>query len=117
MINGFSGQGTLLQKESYTQLFTEQLTAANFTERDTEDDFDDEYNTGLFMGFSPKGYVGHMGGDPGIATYMFFNPNTKTGRILMINTTVMNSSGVQQFYDIWNTLGEFEPILNTQKPN
>lgn len=117
LIKGYSAEGTLLQKQSYAQLFTEQLTEANFKERDTEDDFDDEYNSGIFMGFSPKGYVGHMGGDPGIACYMFFNPKTNTGRILMINTTVMNSGGVQQFYDIWNTLGDFEPILNTQKPN
>lgn len=49
----------------------------------------------------------HTGGDPGIATYMFFDPSTTTGRILIINTSVRNSGGVEQFYSIWNKLGEY----------
>ena len=102
----------LLKQESYQELFRIQLKAQNYLERDDEDDYDDEYNTGIFMGFSPKGYIGHMGGDPGIATYMFFNPSTKTGKIMMINTTVMNSDGVDQFYSIWNKLGDYESLLN-----
>jgi CubicO group peptidase (beta-lactamase class C family) len=111
LIKGHSGNGTLLQKNSYNELFREQLPADSFPERDEEDDYDDEYNTGIFMGFTPRGYIGHTGGDPGIATYMFFNPETKIGRILIINTSVSNSGGVDEFYSIWNTLGKYENKL------
>ncbi len=111
LVKGHSGNGTLLQKNSYNELFREQLPADSFPDRDEEDDYDDEYNTGIFMGFTPRGYIGHTGGDPGIATYMFFNPETKIGRILIINTSVSNSGGVDEFYSIWNTLGKYENRL------
>lgn len=112
IIKGYFGKGTLLKKESYKELFREQLTAESFLERDEEDDFDDEYNTGIFMGFTPRGYIGHTGGDPGVAIYMFFNPKTQLGRILIINTSVRDSEGVKEFYDIWNTLLDYEIRLN-----
>lgn len=111
LLKGHSGNGTLLTPASYSELFKEQLTAENFLERDDEDPYDDEYNTGIFMGFSAKGYIGHTGGDPGIATYMFFNPRSKTAKILMINTTVMNSGGVDEFFSIWNALEKYETKL------
>ena len=117
LIKGYSGEGTLLTRESYQEIFREQLGAENLPERDEEDPFDDEYNTGIFMGFTPKGFIGHTGGDPGIATYMFFDPSTKTGRILMINTSVRNSGGVDQFYSIWNKLGEYEARWKEQAGN
>lgn len=114
LIQGQSGNGILLNPEGYAELFKEQLPAESFLERDEEDDYDDEYNTGIFMGFTPKGYIGHTGGDPGIATYMFFDPKTKIGRILMINTSIRNSEGVEEFYAIWNTLGDYEEALNRE---
>ncbi|MEM7550954.1 MAG: serine hydrolase domain-containing protein [Bacteroidota bacterium] len=113
LIKGYSGEGKLLNKNSYQELFREQLTAESFPERDEEDDFDDEYNTGIFMGFTPKGFIGHTGGDPGIATFMFFDPGTKTGRVMMINTSIINQEGVDQFYDTWNTLGRYEKKLTS----
>jgi len=112
IIRGYAGKGTLLKRESYKELLGEQLPAESFLERDEEDDFDDEYNTGIFMGFTPRGYIGHTGGDPGVAIYMFFDPKTQSGRILMINTSVRNSEGVKEFYDIWNKLLEYEIRLN-----
>ena len=115
LIIGYGGQGKVLQPESYRELFTEQLEARHIPDQDPNGDpYDDEYNTGIFMGFSPKGYIGHTGGDPGIATFMFFDPERKTGKILMINTSVRGSDGVKEFYDIWYTLDEYEKILNEQ---
>ena len=108
LIKGYSGNGTLLTRESYREIFRPQLSGINLPDRDDEDDYDDEYNSGIFMGFTPRGFIGHTGGDPGIATYMFFDPSTKTGRILMINTSVRNSGGVDQFYAIWYKLLEYE---------
>lgn len=116
LILGYAGNGTLLNKASYEELFTTQLTSEHIPDQDEDgDDYDDEYNTGIFMGFTPKGYIGHTGGDPGIATFMFFKPESKTGKVMMINTSVRNSEGVKQFYDIWYTLNEYEKKLNGQK--
>ncbi len=112
LIKGYSGEGVLLTRESYQELFREQLSAEHLPDRSDEDPYDDEYNTGIFMGFTPKGFIGHTGGDPGIATFMFFDPSTKTGRIMMINTSVRNSEGVDQFYATWYRLGEYERSLN-----
>ncbi len=114
LIKGHSGEGVLLTRESYQEIFREQLSAEQLPDQSEDDDYDDEYNSGIFMGFTPRGFVGHTGGDPGIATYMFFNPATRTGRILMINTSVRNSGGVDQFYSIWNKLGVYEGRLNEQ---
>lgn len=109
LIKGYSGKGTLLNKESYKTLFKEQLGAENFIDRDSED-FYDEYNTGIFMGFTPNGYIGHTGGDPGVSSFMFFNPKSKIGRVLIVNTDFGNE-GDLQFNAIWNKLGEFENKL------
>lgn len=109
LINGYIGNGTLLTKESYKTLFKEQLSDQNFIERDSEDYYD-EYNSGIFMGFTPNGYIGHTGGDPGVSSFMFFNPKTKIGRILIVNTDFGNE-GDQQFNSIWNKLGEYSNRL------
>ncbi len=110
LIKGYSGKGTLITEESYKTLFKEQLSAENFIDRDAEDYYD-EYNTGIFMGFTPNGYVGHTGGDPGVSSFMFFNPKTKIGRILIVNTDFGNE-GNQEFNAIWNKLGEYESKFN-----
>ena len=111
LIRGDSGNGTLLKKESYKDFFKKQLVADNFTSRETEG-FDDEYNSGIFMGFSPNGYVGHTGGDPGVSSFMFFSPKSKLGRIVIINTDIIDK-GFEQFIAIWNTLGKYESRINT----
>ena len=115
LIRGYSGSGTLLSQSSYQQLFRTYLTAANFEEeRDTDRPFDDEYNSGIFMGHTPIGNIGHMGGDPGVSTFMFFNPETKTGRLLFVNTD-LDAQGAEQFYAIWQALGVYEKVWNKSK--
>lgn len=107
LIKGYSGEGEILTKESYKELFKQQLTEDNFEDRDTDRPYDDEYNSGIFMGYSPIGYIGHTGGDPGVSTFMFFNPETKIGRLLFINTGLDNE-GARQFFAIWDMLEEYE---------
>ena len=103
--------GQVLRNNSFDELFTEQLSEVEIPDRDEEDAYDDEYNTGIFMGFTPKGYIGHTGGDPGVATFMFFNAETGVGRILMINTRISSQEGAEQFYAIWNTLEKYESLF------
>ena len=111
LIKGKLGVGTLLSRESYNEIFTEQLNGSHLPDRDEDDAYDDEYNSGIFMGFTPKGYIGHTGGDPGVASFMFFKPETNVGRILTINTRISSQEGVDQFYAIWNTLEKYEALI------
>lgn len=116
LIKGYHGQGKLLTQESYQEFFKEQLTAEHFEERDGDRPYDDEYNAGIFIGFTPTGYIGHMGGDPGVSTFMFFNPETKLGRLLFVNRD-LDKNGAKQFYDIWDTLEEYQSKLNKKVGN
>ena len=107
LIRGYSGSGSLLNKEGYREYFRPQLEERNFKSRNTDNDFNDEYNLGVFMGITPKGYFGHTGGDPGITTLMFFDPQEKTGGLLMINTSINNDKGLEELIGIWTTLWEY----------
>lgn len=104
LIKGYSGTGTILSKESYRTLFTPQLEAGNYTERNTQNPYSDEYNSGIFFGISFKGYIGHTGGDAGVSSLLFFDPKKKTGRFMMINTNINDKAGNDAFYAIWDTL-------------
>lgn len=107
LIRGYSGTGKLLTAESYQELFTIQLDESHYGERDADHPYNDEYDTGIFMGFSAKGYIGHAGGDAGVATWMFFDKATKTGRFIMKNTDATTRAGQQQYFAIWDTMGEY----------
>ena len=89
LIAGYNGNGNILNKESYNELFRPQLTDIHYVERN-ESVYNDEYNMGIFMGISAKGQTGHTGSDPGVATHMFFNTQTKLGKILIVNTDLKN---------------------------
>lgn len=109
LIAGYSGNGKILNNESYKELFKPQLTDVNYTERN-ESVYNDEYNMGIFMGISAQGQIGHTGGDPGVATHMFFNTETKIGKLLIVNTE-LKKEGIQEFIDIWRKLEEYETKL------
>lgn len=112
LIKGHSGNGTLLSNKNYQQIFSQILSEKNFAEkRDTDNPYDDEYNSGIFMGHTPNGSIGHMGGDPGTSTFLFFNPSSKTGRLLFVNTD-LDAKGAEQFYKIWDILGKYEIKMN-----
>lgn len=111
LIKGYNGKGTLLNKDSYKEYFKEQLNAVNFTDRNEKNPYSDEYNLGIFIGFSVAGNIGHTGGDPGVASMMFFDPKTGTGRILIVNTNINDKKGNDEFYQIWDKLGKYEDKL------
>ena len=109
LMQGYSGAGKILSKEAYQELFTGQLDEDNFIER-SENEYNDEYNMGVFMGLSAKGQIGHTGGDPGVVTFMFFNKFNNRGKILFVNTDI-DDKGFQEFIEIWRTLIEYETLL------
>jgi len=105
LIKGYSGMGSLLSKESYKELFKTQLSDVHFQERDADSPYNDEYNMGVFMGFSAKGNIGHSGGDPGVTTLMFFNKNSLKGQLLFVNTS-LDEEGFKEFVAVWEKLEE-----------
>lgn len=108
LIKGYNGHGTILSKESYKEYFRPQLDAKNFLNRNEKNPYSDEYNVGIFIGFSYTGNIGHTGGDPGVASMMFFNPKTNIGRILIVNTSINDKEGGQEFYGIWDKLEKYQ---------
>lgn len=111
LIKGYSGSGKILSKNSYNELFKPQLKEENFTERNTNNPYNDEYNLGIFMGISAMNNFGHTGGDPGVSSIMFFNPKKRTGRVLLINTNINNQEEVNAYYGIFNKLEEYSKKL------
>ena len=65
LIKGYSGNGKLLSKNSYNELFKPQSKEENFEERNSNNPYNDEYNLGIFIGISATNNIGHKGGDPG----------------------------------------------------
>ena len=108
LIRGQAGRGTLLSSAAYAEIFRAQLDSTHFPEgRDAESPYNDEYNLGIFMGMSAHGFIGHTGGDPGVLTFMFFHPDTGTGRLVLLNTDLTDRKSLDQFVAIWETLQEF----------
>lgn len=112
LIKAKAGKGTLLNPDSYKEYFKKQLNESHFEERDSVFPYNDEYNMGIFMGHSGNGAIGHSGGDPGVASLLFFDPTTGIGRFLMINTSLNSQEGANEFFGIMNALGEY-----SAKPN
>ncbi|NNG09205.1 MAG: beta-lactamase family protein [Arenibacter sp.] len=111
LIKGFTGKGSLLQTNSYNELFKKQLNASHHSTEEGEEPAGDEHNSGIFMGFLENGQIGHSGGDPGVTTYMFFDPETHLGRILIVNTE-LDEDGFNILMAIGDTLTEFGNQMN-----
>ena len=56
---------------------------------------------------SGDGEIGHFGGDPGIMTFMLFNPSTGIGRIAFTNKYHPGGDGYNQLVYIWKTLEKY----------
>ncbi|MGB5693350.1 MAG: serine hydrolase domain-containing protein [Flavobacteriaceae bacterium] len=111
LIRAKKGDGRLLSAESYQEYFKPVLNDSHFEERDAEFPYNDEYNMGVFMGHSGTGNIGHTGGDPGITSIMFFNPENSVGLYLVFNTSINDEEGVNQLFSTVQTLEEYGPKL------
>ena len=102
LMKGKAGKGTLLNQASYIELFAKQLNKTQLPEKAQD------ANSGIFMDFSKHG-LGHSGGDPGIVTFMYFNPETNIGKIVFENTDFEDDRAViNSFKAIWKSLEGFE---------
>lgn len=118
LIKGFSGTGTLLSKESYDELFKIQLNESHQEDRNADNPYDEDYDPAIFIGHSALGYVGHSGGDAGVATWMFINKETKVGRYIVINADMGNDERAREleYYAAWDALNAFLEGLDAVAP-
>ena len=109
LIKGSEGNGKLLNKESYKKLFEKQ--------KFLEDGKTENY--GIFFEFRDdflkikNDMIGHNGSDPGVFTAMYFNPTTKLGKIVLVNTDTDFTEKVwPEIEEIWKCLSDYEQIIN-----
>jgi len=103
LIQGYTGNGTILSSASYQELFKSQLEETAFKKKKN-------YNVGIFTEKQlAYNVIGHTGGDPGTNTMVFFNTETKKGRIFIANTdsSPKRDDGDKVFWGIWNTLDKY----------
>lgn len=111
LIRGYNGKGKILSSESYREYFRPQLSASQFTERNTKNSYNESYNVGILMGFGYTGYIGHTGGDPGTMSMLFFDPKRGLGRIMILNTNFSDKEGNKVLFGIWNALEKYQTRL------
>ena len=114
LIKGFTGKGTVLKKQSYIELYKEQLNENHFEEgeRDAEHPYNGDYNPAIFIGHSALGFVGHSGGDAGVSTWMYFNEKTLKGMYIVVNTDLGERKKEQEYYAVWDKIVEYSSKLN-----
>lgn len=112
LMKGYKGTGTLLNKASYKKFFEKQKFPNIMS--------GEAY--GVFIEFSKEfikikdNVIGHNGGDPGVFTAMYFNPETETGKILLVSTdSDFNDNFWPEVVAIWNSLIRYEAELNSGK--
>lgn len=98
LIKGYSGNGAILEPNSYKELFKSQLEEKAFEGKEN-------YNVGIFTEKElAYNVIGHSGGDPGTNTLMYFNTESKTGKILILNTDSKKENSMEVYWGIWNAL-------------
>ena len=110
LMKGYTGNGTLLSKDSYKEFFTPQLKPENFIDRDTSE-FGD-YNIGIIMSFGPTGNFGHFGGDPGLFSVIYFDKEKKTGKYYITNTDADGKESGKYHGEIVGLLDEYAEKLD-----
>jgi len=84
MIQGYNGESQLLSAESFKIMMTNHMMTSPLKESMTEQ-ID---RSGIFWdiyGSEGKGDIGHNGSDPGIVTFMYFDPESGIGYLLKSN--------------------------------
>lgn len=112
LIKAYKGQGTLLKSETYQLFFKKQLDKSQFKTEDAIEEYNQGYNQGIFIAYE-RGSVGHSGGDPGVSTLMYFDPDTHIGKITFKNTDFTSQEAFDSFITTDSLLKEYgTKILN-----
>ncbi|NJL15363.1 MAG: hypothetical protein HC913_21755 [Microscillaceae bacterium] len=99
LIKGYKGESNILDENSWKIFY-----AKNFTETKPVTGINPkEPNCGIFIVYAKSGAIGHTGSDPGLCSFMFFNPSKMTGRIFMGNED-LTKHNLDSFKMIWENL-------------
>lgn len=102
MVKGSNAEGTILNNRSYWILFKPVLDHSHFGVQRGLEPLNDAYNLGVFWAVSSTGIRLHNGEAIGTRSFMYFDPNTKSGAIGFCN---LNDPS---FKEIKNTVYRFE---------
>ncbi|MBL0136322.1 MAG: beta-lactamase family protein [Chitinophagaceae bacterium] len=84
MIRGYNGNGKLLSKEMYKQLFQPVTGIAGFDTKDSSR-FNSHFSIASFWSVAATGHRMHFGGRTGTYAFIYFNPKTNRGGIAYAN--------------------------------
>ena len=91
MMKGAEGQGTLLSKASYEEMFSRKVFGKE--------------SSGIFWEVSDAGVISHTGSDLGVLSLSAANPGRNAGAFLMTNVMAEDDEGmVESIREIWNSL-------------
>jgi CubicO group peptidase (beta-lactamase class C family) len=108
MMKGYFGNDNIvISKSSYKTLFEKQFSEKNMpTNMDKK-----EPNRAIFWSYSKKGTIRHTGSDPGVFSFISFDPITKIGRVMTLNASLdggENHKTVGYFMKVIAALDSFE---------
>ncbi|MEO6670618.1 MAG: serine hydrolase domain-containing protein [Ferruginibacter sp.] len=107
MIKGYSGKSNIISKKSFDALFQKQFTPATMpSAMDPR-----EPNRAVFWSYNRRGKIAHSGSDPGLAAFISFDPVTKVGRVLLMNTDLDGKDNIvtiEAFVNLTRGLDTFE---------
>ncbi len=104
IMQGYYGQGSLLQPESYTRMMTNQIP-------------DVPTATGVIWDLDIACCIGHGGNDFGIATLAYFDPKSGLGKILFTNLSIEKEEQGDQFFLIFNEMFAYDNMIASANGN
>ncbi|KAA2241507.1 beta-lactamase family protein [Chitinophaga agrisoli] len=90
VIKGYSGDTTLLSNISFKQMFAPMFTETNAPQGIRLSN----RNKGVFWNLYSDGTIGLDGDDPGVSSYLFFNPATGLGGLFLCNKFIDNKQAI-----------------------
>lgn len=90
LLQGYQGKEKLLKKGSYTTMFTPQFS----NESPPKGIRLINRNKGIFWNLYVNGTIGHDGDDPGVSSFLFFNPRTGLGGVFLSNTYIADKKSI-----------------------
>jgi CubicO group peptidase (beta-lactamase class C family) len=110
MIAGYSHSNRVLNEIDFDGLFKKQFTDATVpAEMDPK-----EPNRAVFWSYSKRGQIRHTGSDAGVFAFIAFNPKTKVGTVMTMNTELEgedNVKSVKTFLKIAEAIKIFEESI------
>jgi len=109
MISGYKGKESIISSASFQEMMRDQFeeNALKDIPRKSSD------RSGIFWDiYGKKGTtdIGHNGSDPGILSFMYFDPETGLGCILLTNTDAEDEN-IEKLIEIWELLIKYRKLV------